>query len=91
MIKPLGDRVVVKVKKPENQTRGGIYIPTAEASNQATVVAVGSGKVLENGQTVPPEVKVGDKVLFQQYTGTKVTVEDEEYLILHEGEIIAVL
>ena len=91
MIKPLGDRVVVKVKEPENQTRGGIYVPTAEVSNQATVVAVGPGKVLENGQTVPPEVKVGDKVLFQQYTGTKVTVEDEEYLILHEGEIIAVL
>jgi chaperonin GroES len=91
MIKPLGDRVVVKVKELSTQTASGIIVPNKEVSNQATVVAIGPGKILENGEVIPPEVKVGDEVLFQQYTGTKVTVEDEEYLILHEGEIIAVL
>lgn len=91
MIKPLGDRVVLKVNKPESQTQGGIYIPTTEVPNQGTVVAVGPGRVFENGQVSPLEVSVGDRVIFTQFSGTQIKQGDEEYLVLHEGDIIAII
>lgn len=91
MIKPLGDRVVLKVEKPNNKTKNGIYLLDTSEQNKGTVVAVGPGRYLENGELIPLDVKVGDQVVFNKFTGTKIKYEDEEYLILHEGEIIAVI
>ena len=91
MIKPLGDRVVLKVHNSDNKTNSGIYIPKAESSNQAEIVAVGPGRILETGENVPLEVKVGDQVIFSKFAGTKVEVDGKEYLVVHEGDIIAVI
>lgn len=91
MIKPLGDRVVLKVEKPNNKIKNGIYLLDTSEQNKGTVVAVGPGRYLENGELIPLDVKVGDQVVFNKFTGTKIKYEDEEYLILHEGEIIAVI
>jgi chaperonin GroES len=92
-IKPLADRVVVKVMEPEEQVKGGIIIPDTakEKPQQGEVVAVGPGRVTENGTKVPMEVKVGDKVLFGKYSGTEVTVDDEEFLIMRESDILAIV
>ncbi|MGE5560235.1 MAG: co-chaperone GroES [Chloroflexota bacterium] len=91
MIKPLADRVVVKVLKEEEKTSGGIFLPdTAKEKPQiAEVVAVGPGKV-EDGQRVAMEVKVGDQVIFAKYSGTEVKIDGTEYLILRESDILAV-
>ncbi|MED1125270.1 co-chaperone GroES [Bacillus atrophaeus] len=91
MIKPLGDRVVLKVKEIDNKTRSGIIVPSNEVSNQATVVAVGPGRVFENGQGSPLEVAEGDQVIFTKFVGTQIEYNGESYLIVHEGDIIAVL
>jgi chaperonin GroES len=92
-LKPLADRIVVKVLTQEEKTRGGIVLPDTakEKPQEAKVMAVGSGKVLENGQKLPPEVKVGDRVLFGKYSGTEVKVDGEEYLILSERDILAIV
>ncbi|HOV28983.1 MAG TPA: co-chaperone GroES [Synergistales bacterium] len=92
-LKPLADRVVVKVLTLEEKTRGGIVLPDTakEKPQEAKVMAVGSGKVLENGQKLAPEVKVGDRVLFGKYSGTEVKVDGEEYLILSERDILAIV
>ncbi len=93
-IKPLGDRVLVKVLEAESKTKGGILLPDTakEKPQEAEVVAVGQGKVLENGKVQAPEVKVKDKVLFGKYSGTNVTTKDgEEYLILREEDILAII
>ncbi len=89
---PLGDRVVVKPEPGEEKTRSGIVLPDSakEKSQEGTVVAVGFGRFLENGQKVPIEVKVGDKVIYSKYGGTEVKIEDEEYIILQERDILAV-
>ncbi len=91
-IKPLGDRVLVKVLEAEEKTKGGILLPDTakEKPQQAEVVAVGKGKT-EDGKTVAPEVKVGDKVLFGKYSGTELTIEGDEYLMLREEDIVAIL
>ncbi|HOR53685.1 MAG TPA: co-chaperone GroES, partial [Synergistales bacterium] len=85
-LKPLGDRIVVKVLTQEEKTRGGIVIPDTakEKPQEGEVLAIGSGRVLENGQKLPLEVKKGDKVLFSKYGGTEVKIEGEELLILSE-------
>ncbi len=90
---PLGDRVVVEAIKDEERTKGGIVLPDTakEKPQQGKVVAVGSGRLLENGQKVPLEVKVGDTVIFSKYAGTEVKVDDREYLILSERDILAVI
>ena len=92
MIQPLGDRVVVKVLAQEEKTRGGIVLPDTakEKPQEGKVIAVGPGRVLDNGQRVTPEVKANDIVIFAKYGGTEVKLEGEEYLILRETDILAV-
>jgi len=83
-IKPLGDRVVVKALAQEEKTKSGIVLPDTakEKPQQGEVVAVGRGMMLENGQRVPLEVKVGDKVIYSKYAGTEIKIDGEEVLIL---------
>ncbi|MDO8662626.1 MAG: co-chaperone GroES [Candidatus Omnitrophota bacterium] len=93
-IKPLGDRVVVKALEAESKTKGGIVLPDTakEKPQEGKVVAVGKGKVLENGSTQTPEVKVGDKVLYGKYSGNEITTkEGEELLIMREEDILAII
>lgn len=92
-IQPLADRVVVKALEETEQMRGGLYIPDTakEKPQQGEVVAVGPGKVSDDGTRIAPEVKVGDRVLYGKYSGTEVTVGDEQYLILRESDVLAVV
>jgi chaperonin GroES len=92
-IKPLADRVVVKPLEAEEKKQGNIIIPDTakEKPMQGEVVAVGPGKVTESGQKVALEVKKGDKVLYGKYSGTEVTVDGQDYLILRESDILATL
>ncbi len=93
-IKPLGDRVLVQILAAEEESKGGILLPDSakEKPQEAKVVAVGQGKVLESGKIQAPEVKAGDKVLFGKYSGTEVTTKDgEEYLMLRAEDILAIL
>ncbi len=92
-IRPLADRVVVKPRQREEVTKSGIVLPDTarEKPQEGVVLAVGPGRMLENGTVVPLEVKEGDVVLFAKYAGTEVKLGDEEYLILRESDILAVL
>jgi chaperonin GroES len=91
-LKPLGDRVVLKIVEQEEKTRGGILLPDTakEKPQKGEVLAVGTGKMLDNGEKIPLDVKVGDKVIFGRYSGTEVKIEGEEYLIVSERDILAV-
>jgi chaperonin GroES len=91
-IKPLGDRVVIKVLAGEEKTASGIVLPDTakEKPQEGEVVAVGSGKLLENGEKVALEVKAGDRVIYSKYAGTEVKVAGQEYLILSERDILAI-
>jgi chaperonin GroES len=91
-VAPLADRVVVRPLEETEQMRGGLYIPDTakEKPQQGEVVAVGPGKY-EEGKRVPLEVKVGDRVLYGKYSGTEVTIESEQVLILRESDILAVI
>lgn len=93
MIKPLNDRVVVKVLAEEEKTRGGIVLPDTakEKPQKGEVIAAGPGAVRNDGARTPLDVKVGDKVLFAKYAGTEVKIDGEEYLILRESDILAVV
>ena len=93
LLKPLADRVLVKVDEEETKTKGGILIPdTAQKKSQkGTVMAIGSGKVLDNGTRLPFEVKVGDHVLFAKYSGVDIDEDGEKYLLLAERDILAIL
>lgn len=92
-IKPLADRVVVKALEDSEQMRGGLYIPDTakEKPMQGEIVAVGPGKFSEQGERIAPEVEVGNKVLYGKYSGTEVTVDNEEFLILRESDVLAVI
>ena len=92
-MRPLHDRVLVRRLEEAEQVRGGIIIPDSakEKPQQAEVKAVGSGKLLENGTRVPVDVKAGDRILFGKYSGSDIKIDGEEYLILREDEILAVL
>ena len=92
-VKPLQDRILIKRIEEEEKTKGGIIIPDAakEKPQEGIVVAVGDGKVLDNGQRVAPEVKAGDKILFGKYSGTEIKVDGEEHLILREDDILAIM
>jgi chaperonin GroES len=92
-VKPLRDRVLVRRLEEEEQKSGGIIIPDTakEKPQQAEVVAVGSGRILENGEKVPLAVKPGDKVLVGKWSGTDVKIDGTEYLILKEDEILGIL
>ena len=92
-IQPLADRVVVKALEESEQMRGGLYIPDTakEKPSQGEVVAVGPGKISDDGTRLDMDVKVGDKVLYGKYSGTDVTLDGEEYLILRESDVLAVI
>ena len=92
-LRPLHDRVLVRRLEEQESMRGGIIIPDSakEKPQQAEVVAVGSGKLLEDGQRAAPDVKAGDRILFGKYSGSDITIESQEYLILREEEILATL
>ena len=92
-IRPLGDRILVKRIKEEEKTKGGIIIPETakEKPQEGKVVAVGKGKMTEQGKLLTPDVKVGDKILFGKYSGSEVKIEGEEHLILREDDILGVL
>ena len=90
--RPLHDRVLIEVLDSEEKTAGGIIIPDAakEKPQEGTVVAIGSGRILDNGQKVPLEVKVGDNVLYSKYGGTEVKIENDDFIILQERDILAI-
>jgi chaperonin GroES len=92
-IVPIRDQIVVKVEEEEEKTKTGIVLPDTakEKPQKGKVVAVGSGTLLDNGQKVPLEVKVGDTVIFSKYAGTEVKLDDEKYLIISEKEVLAIL
>jgi len=92
-LKPLADRVVVKPSAAEEKTKGGIILPDTAKEKPVVgeVVAVGPGKISDDGKKIVPEVKVGDKVLYGKYSGTEVTIEGEEFLIMREADIFAIV
>ncbi|HSL89396.1 MAG TPA: co-chaperone GroES [Ignavibacteriaceae bacterium] len=92
-LKPLADRIVVKPAEAEEKTAGGIILPDTvkEKPVEGTIVAAGPGKVADDGKVVKMEVKVGDKVLYGKYSGTEVTINGVEYLIMRESDIFGIL
>jgi len=91
--KPLKDRVFVKYLDEEEKTSGGLYIPDTakEKPQKGTVIAVGPGKVTDDGKLQPMEVKVGDTILFDKYSGSKINLDNEEYLIIREESILGIV
>ena len=92
-VKPLADRVLVKPQEEAEVKKGGIIIPDTakEKPQQGEVIAIGPGKVAESGQKVPMEVKKGDTILYGKYSGTEVTIDGEDYLIMRESDILAIV
>jgi chaperonin GroES len=92
-VKPLSDRVVIKPLEAEDKTSGGIYLPETakEKPQMGKVVAAGPGKISDNGQLIKMEVKVGDTVLYGKYSGTDIVLEGDDYLIVRESDILAIL
>ncbi|MFQ3630715.1 co-chaperone GroES [Roseiflexus sp.] len=93
-IRPLADRVVVKPVEREEKTKGGIYLPdtaSKERPMEGTVLAVGEGRIDDNGKRVPMNVKPGDRVIFAKYSGTEFKIDDVEYLILSEKDILGII
>ena len=93
LLKPLGDRIVIELVEAEEKTASGIIVPDSakEKPQEGKVIAAGTGRVLENGQRVDLEVKEGDKIIFSKYSGTEVKHEGNEYLILRESDVLAVI
>ncbi|MBU6949280.1 co-chaperone GroES [Staphylococcus haemolyticus] len=93
MLKPLGNRVIIERKEQEQTTKSGIVLTDSakEKSNEGIVVAVGTGRVLDNGEKVAPEVKEGDRVVFQEYAGSEVKRGDETYLILNVEDLLTII
>lgn len=92
-IVPIGDRIVVKIEENEEKTKSGIVLPDTakEKPQKGKVVAVGSGRLLDNGKKAELEVKVGDTVIFSKYAGTEIKLDGEKYLILSESDVLAIL
>jgi chaperonin GroES len=92
-IRPLQDRVIVKRLEEEEKTKGGIIIPDTakEKPQEGKVIAVGKGKVTEDGKVLPLDVKVGDKILFGKYSGTEIKIDGEEHLIMREEDILGII
>jgi chaperonin GroES len=92
-IRPLQDRVIVKRLEEEEKTKGGIIIPDTakEKPQEGKVIAVGKGKVTDEGKVIPLDVKAGDRILFGKYAGTEVKIEGEEHLIMREEDILGVI
>ncbi|HDK8070164.1 TPA: co-chaperone GroES [Staphylococcus aureus] len=93
MLKPIGNRVIIEKKEQEQTTKSGIVLTDSakEKSNEGVIVAVGTGRLLNDSTRVTPEVKEGDRVVFQQYAGTEVKRDNETYLVLNEEDILAVI
>ncbi|MBG9587371.1 co-chaperone GroES [Cytobacillus firmus] len=93
MLKPLGDRIIIELVETEEKTASGIVLPDTakEKPQEGKVVAVGTGRILENGERVALEVADGDRIIFSKYAGTEVKYEGKEYLILRENDILAVI
>jgi len=93
MIKPLGDRVVIKALEREEKTKSGIVLPDTakEKPQEGKIIAVGTGKLLENGTRVALDVKEGDKVIFSKYAGTEIKIDGLDYLILSERDVLAII
>jgi len=92
-IKPLGDRVLIKPSEEKEKTKGGIVLPDTakERPQEGEIVAVGEGKKTDDGKVIAPTLKVGDKVLYGKYSGTEITVDGEEYLIMREEDVLAII
>jgi len=92
-LRPLQDRIIVKRLEEENKTSGGIYIPDTakEKPQKGEIIAVGKGKLTEDGKLLPVDVKVGDKVLFGKYAGTEIKIDGVDYLIMREDDILGVI
>ncbi len=92
-LKPIGDKIIVEVLDAEERTKGGIVLPDTaqEKPQQGKVIAVGSGKTLSNGKIVPPSVKPGDRIIFGKYSGNEVKLDESEYLIVNEEDILAIV
>ena len=92
-LKPLGDRVIVKPKEPEEVTKGGIILPDTakEKPMEGEIIAVGEGKYADDGKLIKMELKVGDKVLYGKYSGTEIKINDDEYLIMRESDVYAII
>jgi chaperonin GroES len=92
-LKPIGDRVIVKAREKEEMTRSGIVLPdtASEKPQEGSVLAVGPGRVLDNGKRVEMDVKTGDKVLFAKYAGTEVKLDGEDYLVIREADLLAIV
>ena len=92
-MKPLGDRVLVKPAEEKEVKKGGIIIPDTakEKPQEGEIIAVGPGKFDESGKKVPMDVKAGDKILYGKYSGTEVKIDDKEYLIMHQDDILGII
>ena len=92
-IKPLGDRIVVKQLEAQEKTKSGIVLPDSakEKPQEAKIVAVGTGRLLDDGEIKPLEVKTGDRILYGKYSGSEVTVDGQDYLILREEDVLAIV
>ena len=92
-LRPLGDRILVKRIKEEEKTKGGIIIPDTakEKPQEGKVVAVGKGKVAEDGKLIPPEVRAGDKILFGKYSGSEIKLEGDDLIVLREDDILGII
>jgi chaperonin GroES len=92
-IRPLNDRIIARRLEDQEQMRGGLYIPDTakEKPQEGEVLAVGNGKLLENGQRTPIDLKAGDRILFGKYAGTEIKLDGDEYLILREDDILGVV
>lgn len=93
MIKPLGERVVIEVDEGDMKTASGIVLPDTakEKPQKGKVIAVGTGKLLDNGERAPMEVKEGDTIIFSKYSGSEVKVDEKDYLIIRESDILAII
>lgn len=92
-VRPLGDRVLVKPLEEKEVKKGNIIIPDTakEKPQQGEVIAVGKGKTTDDGKVIPMDVKVGDKVLYGKYSGTEIKIDGQEYLILHQDDILGII
>jgi chaperonin GroES len=92
-IRPLNDRIIVRRMEEQEQMRGGLYIPDTakEKPQEGEVLAVGNGKILENGQRIAIDLKAGDRILFGKYAGAEIKLDGEEYLILREDDVLGVV
>lgn len=92
-IQPLSDRVVVEVLEAKEKTKGGLVVPDTakEKPQEGKVISVGKGRISNEGKQITPEVKTGDKILFGKYSGTEITIDEKEYLIIKEEDILAIV